>query len=324
MSMVSGKKIVDIQQLSVMGFGEVVSKLPVIFSLRRRMKSALINFNPDVVILIDFGTFNMSMAKWCKKKGLKTAFYILPKVWAWNIHRVHKIKKYIDLPLSILPFEVDFYKQYNCKVHYVGNPLVIMHEHYVGNIHYIEDIDCEKPVIAIIPGSRRQEVERMLRIMLEAAKHLTQYHIVVSKSVNLPLSLYREVENYGGIVTESYYDLLNIAELALITSGTANVEAALFGVPQVVCYRTSSFSYAIAKRLVRVKYISLVNLICNRLVIPELIQQNCNVENCVVELKKMMEMSRDKKKELYDDFLNKIKNRGVESGAKLITKLGIS
>ncbi|WP_353718058.1 lipid-A-disaccharide synthase [Dyadobacter sp. 676] len=274
-----------------MGFLEVVMNLRTITGLLKKCKADILGYRPDALILIDYPGFNLRIASFAKSGGLKVFYYISPKVWAWNQKRAWKIKANVDHMFVIFPFEVDFYKKYDYKVDYVGNPLMdaiaaFEPDPEFRRRHNLDD----RPVIALLPGSRKQEIAGMLDTMLSTQRHFPGYQYVIAGVRNLPSALYDRYLSSGKatIVYENTYDLLFIADAALVTSGTATLETALLKVPEVVCYRTSGISYALAKRLIRIPFISLVNLILEKEAVRELIQHELNEENLVAELKRIL------------------------------------
>lgn len=272
-----------------MGFLEVVLNLHKIYGFLKECKTDILHYKPDALILIDYPGFNLRIAAFAKKKGLKVFYYISPKVWAWNQKRALKIKENVDHMFVIFPFETDFYLKYDYKVDYVGNPLMDAIASFRPDPEFRSKnrIPADKPVIALLPGSRQQEITGMLDIMLRVQPHFPDHQFVIAGVSNLPASLYEKyISAHNAIIVyESTYDLLAIAEAALVTSGTATLETALFKVPEVVCYKTSGLSYSIAKQLIRVPYISLVNLIMQKETVRELIQDELNEKNLVNELK---------------------------------------
>ena len=276
------------RDLAFMGFTEVIRNLPTIMKNLSFCKKDIEAFQPDVLVLIDYPGFNLRIAKWAKAKGLRVVYYISPQVWAWKEGRVHAIKKMVDKMLVILPFEEAFYKKYDYKVEYVGHPLVQVVNQYREQHHVIKQA---KPVIALLPGSRKQEVSKKLPVMLAASQHFKDYQFVVAKASSLEDDFYNQfLAAYPGVgsVKDKTYALLSEASAALVTSGTATLETALFEVPEVVCYKGSSISYQIAKRLIKIKYISLVNLIMDKPVVKELIQDDFTVANLVKELDRIL------------------------------------
>ena len=289
------------RELAFMGFIEVIKNLPTILDNLKFCKQDILLFQPDVLVLIDYPGFNLRIAKWAKEHHLKIIYYISPQVWAWKEGRVKSIKQVVDKMLVILPFEEKFYQQWNYKVEYVGHPLVQVVNEFLGT--HPKSTIVDKPVIALLPGSRKQEVAKKLPIMLEASKKFMQYQFVVAKTSSLDDDFYSEfLENFPTVtaVKDQTYQLLSQAVAALVTSGTATLETALFGVPEVVCYKGSPVSYQIAKRLIKIKYISLVNLIMDKPVVKELIQNDLTVDNIEKELdsilhdeKKIQQVKKD-------------------------------
>ncbi len=269
------------REMAFMGFVEVARNLGTIRRIMRECQADLLAHRPDVLILIDYSGFNLRVARFAKAHGIRVFYYIAPKVWAWNPSRANKIKASVDRLFTILPFETEFFAQYDYKVDYVGNPLLDAlvqfqpDPQFLTKIAGITESAQDRPIIALLPGSRRQEILGMLPTMLSATRHFPDYRFVVGTVSNLPTSLYDELlQNYPdvGRVNDAAYDLLTVATAALVTSGTATLETALFTVPQVVCYKASKLFYAIAKRAMSVRFISLVNLIADREVVKELIQ----------------------------------------------------
>lgn len=274
--------------LAFMGFVEVVMHLGRIAQNFKKCKSDIQSYQPDALVLIDYPGFNLRMAKWAKTQGIKVYYYISPKVWAWKESRVHKIKKYVDTLFTIFPFETAFFRKFDIEVAYVGNPLVDAISDYRATRDEggLTVKGVEKPIVAILPGSRRQEVRTKLPVMLEAAGRFPDYQFVIAGAPSLEPEFYEPfIVGYDAkILFGKTYEILESAEAALVTSGTATLETALFRVPQVVCYIASPISYTIAKRLVKIKFISLVNLIFDREVVRELIQDACNVDQVAEEL----------------------------------------
>lgn len=287
-----------------MGFLEVVMNLRTITGFLKKCKADIIEYQPDALILIDYPGFNLRIASFAKSKGLKVFYYISPKVWAWNQKRAWKIKANVDHMFVIFPFEIDFYKKYDYKVDYVGNPLMdaiaaFQPDPDFRRKHNLDD----RPIIGLLPGSRKQEIVSMLDTMLTTQEHFPDYQYVIAGVKNLPSTLYGQYLSSGKavIVYESTYDLLSVADAALVTSGTATLETALLKVPEVVCYRTSAISYALAKRLIRISFISLVNLILEKEAVRELIQDELNEGNLVAELKRILP-GGSKHEQLMQDY----------------------
>jgi lipid-A-disaccharide synthase len=288
------------KDLAFMGFTEVIKNLPTIFKNLAFCKKDIAAFAPDVLVLIDYPGFNMRMAKWAHLKKIKTVYYISPQIWAWKENRVHAIKRDVDKMLVILPFEKDFYKKYNVEVDYVGHPLAeVVNDFNVKNPYIKKD-----NVIALLPGSRKQEILIKLPIMLQVANYFPDYKFVVAKAPGLDDDFYNALlkpyNNVGSVANETYL-LLAKSKAALVTSGTATLETALFKVPEIICYKGGRISYEIAKRLIKIKYIGLVNLIMNKEVVKELIQEELTVKNIVAELKLLLEQN-EKTLKLKNDY----------------------
>ena len=276
------------RDLAFMGFIEVIKNLPAILKNFSFCKDDIAAFNPDVVVLIDYPGFNLRMAKWTSTNHFKTVFYISPQIWAWKENRIKAIKKYVDKMLVILPFEKEFYKKHDFPVTYVGHPLEDVVENFIAQ-H--PEIKKEANTIALLPGSRKQEIRAKLPIMLEASKNFPKYTFIVAKAPGMDESFYEEfLDQYKNVETASdnTYSVLMQASAALVTSGTATLETALFGVPEIVCYKGSAISYAIARRLIKLKYISLVNLIMDKEVVKELIQNELTSENITLHLREIL------------------------------------
>ncbi|MGC8749210.1 lipid-A-disaccharide synthase [Hydrotalea sp.] len=292
------------RNLAFMGFAEVIKNLPTILKNIAFCKQDIIQFAPDVLVLIDYPGFNLRIAKWAKKQNIKVVYYISPQVWAWKENRVKAMKQCIDKMLVILPFEKEYYhEKWNWEVTYVGHPLVEVVEQF--QLTHSEKLAASKPIVAILPGSRKQEIEKKLPVMLQVAQHFPEYSFAVAQAPGQEEAFYTEfLAPYKNVllVKNNTYGLLNSSVAAMVTSGTATLETALFGVPEVVCYKGSTVSYAIAKRLVKIKYISLVNLIMDKLVVKELIQHEMNVENIVTELNELLNNAA-KTHAMKQDFL---------------------
>lgn len=292
------------RDLAFMGFIEVVMHLRTIFDNLAFCKQDIEQFNPGAIIFIDYPGFNLRITGWAKERGYKTIFYISPQVWAWKESRVPKMKAGIDKMLVILPFEKDYYKnRWNWDVEYVGHPLVKV----IDAVRETPAVKItSKEIIALLPGSRKQEILKKLPVMLEVSKVFPQYHFVVAQAPGQEESFYSAIlQPYSNVssVRNQTYNLLKQAKAALVTSGTATLETALFAVPEVVCYKSSNISYQIAKRLIKIKYISLVNLIMDKLVVKELIQNDLTVENLSSELNDLL-TNPAKQKQLAEDYLD--------------------
>lgn len=287
------------RDLAFMGFTEVLSNLPTIFRNIRFCKEDITAFQPDAIVFIDYPGFNLRIAGWAKDAGFRTVYYISPQVWAWKESRVKLIRESIDRMLVILPFEKEFYKKWNFEVEYVGHPLVEVIQRFrsspdlsaIPDLHLPPGDTADKPLVAMLPGSRKQEILKKLPVMLQASRAFPDHRFVLAEAPGQDSAFYDELLSaYPGVgrVRNNTYSLLLHAKAACVTSGTATLETALFGVPEVICYKGSAVSYQIAKRLIKVKYISLVNLIMDRLVVKELIQQELTVPNLVRELRYLL------------------------------------
>lgn len=276
------------RDLAFMGFVEVLAHLRTIFRNIDFCKQDIVRFKPDVLVLIDYPGFNMRIAEWAKKQGVRVVYYISPQVWAWKANRVKKIKRDVDKMLVILPFEVAFYAKWGFDVTYVGHPLIEVVEHERNVIPVIPI--APKPVIALLPGSRKQEILAKLPVMLQIVKYFPDYQFVIAQAPSIADSLYKELIGNEDVLLapNQTYNLLKQAKAALVTSGTATLETALFGVPEVVCYKGNFISYWLAKKLIKVRYISLVNLIMDKPLVTELIQAELNEANLKDELEKLL------------------------------------
>ena len=292
MAKVGGIQVEHYKNTAFMGFLEVIKNLKTILSFIKVCKADISDWKPDVLILIDYPGFNMRIAKFAKTAGFKVAYYISPQVWAWKENRVKQIRQYVDKMLVILPFEKSFYEdKWNYKVDFVGHPL--LDEIALSDEYTIELKNNDKPVIALLPGSRVQEIKKILPEFLLMVDKFPDYHFVLGGLNHLGIAFYKEIigNKPVEIVIDKTYSLLNNSYAALVASGTATLEAALFNTPIVVCYKGSWFSYQIGKMLVDIKYISLVNLIMDKEVVKELIQQDFNEANLEKELNKVLNLS---------------------------------
>lgn len=287
-------------EMAFMGFVRVLMNLRKIGRNMEQCKVEIVDFKPDVVILIDFAGFNLRIAEFAKSLGLKTVFYISPKIWAWKQNRIKKIKKYIDKMLTILPFETEFYARFDYPVEYVGNPILDAIEEFRSGDHQTEadfrkaNNLTDKPIIGLLAGSRKQEVDFMLPVMIEVSRQFPEYQFVISGAPGLDRDYYTKVIGADcdiPIVFGQTYNLLKFSRAALVTSGTATLETALFGVPEAVLYRISApdFLYRIGRKLLKVKWISLANLIVGREIIRELVQMDCNPRTIADELRKILD-----------------------------------
>lgn len=296
------------KELAFMGFVEVLANLRTILKNIKFCKQDIEEFKPDALLLIDYPGFNLRIAEWAKSRGIKIYYYISPTVWAWKESRVYKIKKVVDHMFVILPFEKPFYEKFDYEVEYYGHPLLDAINEYKKTpfdktLFLSENNLDNRPIIAILPGSRKQEIRLKLPVMLNAVKELSNYQIVIAGAPSLDLSYYKEyIDSHSvKILHGKTYDLLNASEAAIVTSGTATLETALLDIPEVVCYKTSSISYGIAKRLIKIKFISLVNLIMDKEVVKELIQHACNEASIRNELSYILIDGKNRKR-MLDEY----------------------
>ncbi len=317
--------------MNVMGFSEVLRRLPVILSNMHRARTLLRQYRPDALILVDYPGFNLKMARYAHGLGVPVHYFISPKVWAWKEYRVKSIKKYVDHMYSILPFEVPFYKKHGYNVTFVGNPSVQEVAHYMGHLppkkHFVErqDLDGERPVIALLPGSRRGEIRNNLPLMIEAAKRFPEFQYVVGAAPTIGEKFYREVAQDPGLklVFGCTPTLLKYSQAAIVTSGTATLETALIGTPQVVVYRANgmAISYRIMEKLLKVKYVSLPNLIAGNEIVPELLVHKCTADSIARELSPLLQPSprRDFQLQGYRTMQRRLGNAvAAEYAAELI------
>lgn len=284
-----GEQVEHYKNTAFMGFWEVITHLKTILSFISLCKKDIQHWQPDVVILIDYPGFNMRIAQFAKEAGFKVVYYISPQIWAWKENRVHKIKKYVDKMLVILPFEKDFYQKWNYDVEFVGHPLLDETDKFILESNE-QKITSEKPIIALLPGSRKQEISKILPEFLSVTEVFNEYQFVIAGLNHIEPEFYQRIigKKQVEIVYNQTYQLLSRSNAALVASGTATLEAALFGVPMVVGYKGSYFSYFIGRMLVKIKYIALVNLIMEEPVVAELIQSDLNKENLQKNLQSIL------------------------------------
>ena len=321
------KPIKHFKDLAFMGFVEVLANIRTILGNISFCKKDIESFQPDALLLIDYPGFNLRIAEWAKSKGIKIYYYISPTVWAWKESRVFKIKKAVDHMFVILPFEKPFYDKFNYHVDYVGHPLLDAIQQYRSiqkdRTQFILENNLQtSPIIAILPGSRKQEIRKKLPVMLDAVKDLKEYQIIVAGAPSLDHSFYEEFITSDSVklVHGKTYDLLSASEAAIVTSGTATLETALLDIPEVVCYKTSKISYSIAKRLVKIKFISLVNLIMDKEVVRELIQADCTSEAIKMELSYVLEGGKNRKR-ILGEYQEMKKILGEGGASKKVAQL---
>jgi lipid-A-disaccharide synthase len=285
-------------EMAFMGFTEVLLNLRTIFKNLSRCKQDVLQYQPDVLILIDFPGFNLKIAEFAKKHNIKVCYYISPKVWAWNQKRVLKIKKVVDKMFCILPFEVAFYKGWDMDIDYVGNPLLDEIASFSPAPNFrAENQNADKQIIALLPGSRKQEIERLLPVMLSITDHFPEQQFFIAGAPSFDASYYATFigDKPVKLLFGQTYDLLHVAHAAVVASGTATLETALFHVPQVVVYKGGAISIAIARMVIKIRFISLVNLIMDREVVQELIQEQCNTETLIDVVKGLISGSSREK-----------------------------
>jgi len=312
------------RELAFMGFSEVLRNLPAIFRNIAFCKKDIKRWNPDALVLIDYPGFNLRIAGFAKETGLKVFYYISPQVWAWKQSRVQKIKKVVDKMFVILPFEKAFYKKFGYAVDFVGHPLLDVIKSFDNpNFEtFIKENNLPaKPIVAVLPGSRKQEIARMLPVMLSVKKRFADYQFVVAAAPSQPKERYERhiSDNDTHVVYGKTYQLLQHAEAAIVTSGTATLETALFDVPEVICYKGGWISYYIARQLIKVSYISLVNLIMKKAVVKELIQREFNSSDLEEELNNLLQ-NNDYREHMINDF-RLLKEKLGGSGASRQTAL---
>ncbi len=307
MQKAGGTLVKHYKELSFMGFVEVLLNITTIFKNISFCKKDIANFNPDVIIFIDYSGFNLRIAKWAKMQGFKTNYYISPQVWASRANRVQKIKRDIDKMFVILPFEKEFYKKYDYDVTFVGHPLIdaIADRVSVNEKEFREAYNLNnKPIIALLPGSRKQEITKMMAVMLKMVDKFKDYQFVIAGAPSQDFEFYKTFIKKQNIafISNKTYDLLSVSYAALVTSGTATLETALFKIPQVVCYKGSNISYQIAKRIITIKYISLVNLIMDKEVVTELIQNDFNEKRLEKELNFIL--NDENRSKIFENYYN--------------------
>lgn len=324
MQAVGGTLVTHYKERSFMGFAEVIINLKTILGFIKFCKKDISEFSPDVIIFIDNSGFNLRIAKWAKAAGFKTHYYISPQVWASRAGRVKKIKRDIDAMYTILPFEKSFYDNHGYNVNFVGHPLIDA----IHNRKLTSETEFKKhhnlsnlPIIALLPGSRKQEIKKMLDVMLSVTESFENYQFVIAGAPSQDFEFYQSIIKNKKIafVNNKTYDLLSFSFAALVTSGTATLETALFKVPQVVCYKANAISYQIAKRIITLKFISLVNLIMNREVVTELIQGDLNTKRLTKELKAIL--NPKKREQLFAEYYELEQKLGGKGASKKTAKL---
>ena len=301
MKAAGGELLSHYKESAFMGFYEVLTNLRVIKKKLNICKKELLAFHPDAVIFIDYPGFNLRMAAFAKRQGLRTIYYISPKIWAWNKGRIKEIRSFVDKLLVIFPFEVPFYKSLNYPVEYVGNPLIEHIDSYELDTSFKRS-ENYRWNIAFLPGSRKQEVEHSIEMISKLAHQRNDLFLWIAGVDNLPIDLYDSIIGLSNVrlVVGKTYEILNLCDAAIVTSGTATLETALWNVPQVVCYKAHPISYLIAKYLVQIKFISLVNLIVDKEIVKELIQTDYTSQNVLRELNLLLVDEKTRRKQLSD------------------------
>ena len=301
MKAAGGELLSHYKESAFMGFYEVFTNLRVIKKKLNTCKKELLAFHPDAVIFIDYPGFNLRMAAFAKRQGLRTIYYISPKIWAWNKGRIKEIRSFVDKLLVIFPFEVPFYKSLNYPVEYVGNPLIEHIDSYELDTSFKRS-ENHRWNIAFLPGSRKQEVEHSIEMISKLAHQRKDLFLWIAGVDNLPIDLYDSIIGLSNVrlVVGKTYEILNLCDAAIVTSGTATLETALWNIPQVVCYKAHPISYLIAKYLVQIKFISLVNLIVDKEIVKELIQKDYTSENVLREVDLLLTDEKTRRKQLTD------------------------
>ncbi len=317
-----GTLLSHFKERAYMGITDVMLNINKIFKALKLCKQQILDFKPDALILIDYPGFNLRIAQWAHQNNIKVHYYISPKVWAWNTKRALKIKKYVDYLYCILPFEINFFKQFNMDPDYVGNPLKDAISSYTFASDFKEKIGVQKPYIALLPGSRKSELKHILPHMLSVINFFPEYEFVLAAANHFQDEIYQsDIKDLNiKVVKNATYDIVKNAHAALVCSGTATLETALLECPQVVCYKFSKLSYAIGKLVIKIKYISLVNLILDRPLVKELIQNELNKDNIIKELNYILEgINREKILLGYMELLEKVGEKGAsQKTSKLI------
>jgi lipid-A-disaccharide synthase len=316
MKTVGGELVNHYRDTAFMGFIPVILNLRTILKNIKKCQEDVLFFNPDVLILIDYPGFNLKIAKFAFENGLKVHYYISPKIWAWKERRIKDIKAYVDKMITILPFETEFYRSHEMEVNYVGNPLF---DQILEFKKTASKIETQKPILAVLPGSRKMELERMLPTMAKAAKLMeTEYDVYIAATPDFDIQFYESLigDLKAAFVVGETYKLLNSASRGIITSGTATLEAAIFKVPQVICYHGPALIVAAARRFVKVKYLGLANLILDKEIVKELIQEDMTPEGIVEELSKFDSKEGAVKIEKdYNELLNVLGGEGASKRA---------
>lgn len=320
MQKVGGELVRHYSDMAFMGFVEVARNLRTIKRYMKECKADILTYQPDVVILVDYAGFNLRIAKFATENKLRVFYYISPKVWAWQTKRALKIKANVEQLFTILPFETSFFQQFDYPVNYVGNPLLDAVDTFQVNSNFRQENNLEnKKIIALLPGSRKQELQKLLPVMIEVSQLFPEYHFAVAGVRNLPSELYEPAQHKANvsIIWEQTYDLLSIATAAIVTSGTATLETGIFKVPQVVVYKMNPTTFSIVKRLVKLSHFSLVNLVAEKGIVTELLQKGVTTETVSNELKSILPSGKNREQVMqgYEDMLEKLGEAGASERA---------
>jgi lipid-A-disaccharide synthase len=315
MQAAGGTLVKHYRDLAFMGFLEVAMNIRTILGNMKFCKTDILEWQPDVIILIDYPGFNLRIAKWAKTHDLRVFYYISPQIWAWKESRVHQIKANVDQMFVILPFEKDFYRKYDYEVHYTGHPLLDVVNDFEPDPEFRSEYQLDdRPVIALLPGSRQQEINAILSEMLKIVDDFPDYQFIVAGAPATPPQVYESIigKRKVNVITGQTYNILSISRAALVTSGTATLESALFNVPQVVCYRGSYITYYLIKSMIKIPYISLVNLILDKPFLTELIQKDFNKKAVKDALAKLLDEKNTAAIQMqYDELKEKLGNQGA-------------
>jgi lipid-A-disaccharide synthase len=321
------QEVVHYRELAFMGFAEVLANLRTISRKIKQCKADILQYKPDVIVLIDYAGFNMRIASFAKQEGIKVYWYISPKVWAWNQSRAWKLKANVDRMFVILPFEKDFFRKFDWNVDYVGNPVLdaIKMHRSDSDFRAKHNLDSGRKIVALLPGSRQQELKKIVPLMAGVAAKVPEIQFVIAAVSNLKKDLYAGLKQLSNVkfVQDAAYDLLTNSDAAIVTSGTATLETALFRVPQIVVYKTSGLTYAIAKCIIKVRFISLVNLVADREVVREMIQGDASIEKVSAELDRMLNNQAYRTKMLseYDEIIRILDTGSAsENAARLMSE----
>jgi len=315
-----GYNVKHIKELAFMGFYEVLKNIVTIIRNINFCKNDIKEFNPDKIIYIDYPGFNLKICKWAKNNGYKNYYYISPQIWAWKENRIKTIKNNIDKLFVIFPFEKEYYqKKFKMEVEFYGHPLIEQIDNFNSSKEFLKKnkITKEREIISLLPGSRSQEINSMLPIFLTLKKHYSNYELIVAGVKNVNKSVYQPAKDLDvKVIYNQTYDLLYHSKIAIVTSGTASLECALFNVPQIVCYKTSSISYFIGKSLVNISFISLVNIILKKATVKELIQNDLTEKNLVNELSNLL--NNDRVSDIINEYSNIYSMLSIKGTSKKI------